>query len=151
MRRLSPDVRKGLDEEIGKLKSYWAGIVDGYRDQPPDDILVEDEGFHLLIAELSGNPEIVNQLQAINARIRFIRRIQIEHSTHNNDLVDAHSKIVDAAVRRATNEGVDLLRKHIELTVSSTQLALKDALLRVYSPGEPKVRQRRTPQVPASD
>lgn len=134
---------RASDEEIGGLRSYWENLVDGYRDQPPDDILAEDEQFHMLIAELSGNPEIVNQLQAINARIRFIRRIQIEHRSHDNDLVAIHSAIVDAATRRAAEEGMELLRKHIELTVSATQQALKDALLRVYSPSEPSTRQRR--------
>lgn len=134
---------RASDEEIDGLRSYWENLVDGYRDQPPDDILAEDERFHMLIAELSGNPEVVNQLQAINARIRFIRRIQIEHRSHDNDLVAIHSAIVDAATRRAAEEGMELLRKHIELTVSATQQALKDALLRVYSPGEPAPRQRR--------
>ncbi|AYD04216.1 GntR family transcriptional regulator [Neorhizobium sp. NCHU2750] len=134
---------RASDEDIGRLQSYWANIVDGYRDQPPDDILAEDEGFHILIAELSGNPEIVAQLNAINARIRFIRRIQIEHSTHDKTLVAAHSQIVDAATRRAAGEGMELLRQHIELTVSATQQALKDALLKVYSRDEPRARTRR--------
>ncbi|MBB3966791.1 GntR family transcriptional regulator [Rhizobium metallidurans] len=128
---------RASDEHIGRLQSYWGKIVDGYIDQPADDILAEDEGFHLLIAELSGNPELVNQLQAINARIRFIRRIQIEHRSHDNSLISTHSAIVEAAVARAADEGVELLRQHIELTVSATQQALKDALLRVYSQPKP--------------
>ncbi|WP_180356067.1 GntR family transcriptional regulator [Aliirhizobium smilacinae] len=134
---------RASDDEIDSLRSYWAGLVEGYRDQPPDDILAEDERFHVLIAELSGNPEIVNQLQAINARIRFIRRIQIEHRSHDKDLVAAHSAIVDAAIKRDAEGGTELLRKHIELTVSATQEALKDALLKVYSSADQSPRQRR--------
>ncbi len=131
------------DDQIERLRVYWEAIVDGYRDQPADIILAEDEGFHLLIAELSGNPELVNQLAAINARIRFIRRIQIEHRTHDKDQVASHSAIVDAAVRRNIEGGVELLRQHIELTVSATQQALKDALLKVFSPNEPSERRQR--------
>ncbi len=131
------------DDQIDRLRAYWSSIVDGYREQPADMILAEDEGFHLMIAELSGNPELVNQLAAINARIRFIRRIQIEHRTHDMSQVDAHSAIVAAAIRRDSEGGVELLRQHIELTVSATQQALKDALLRVYSPGEPNERRHR--------
>jgi len=131
------------DEQIDRLRAYWSAIVEGYGDQPPDVILVEDEGFHLLIAELSGNPELVTQLAAINARIRFIRRIQIEHRTHDKIQVDSHSAIVAAAVRRDAEGGVALLRSHIEMTVSATQQALKDALLKVYTADRPARAPRR--------
>lgn len=138
---------RATDEQIDRLKAYWSAIVDGYGEQPPDIILVEDEGFHLLIAELSGNPELVAQLTAINARIRFIRRIQIEHRTHDKNQVDSHSAIVAAAVQRDAERGVALLRNHIEMTVSATQQALKDALLKVYTLGRSaRAARRRTPQ-----
>lgn len=130
------------DDQIERLRAYWDAIVEGYRDQPPDVILAEDEGFHLLIAELSGNPELVNQLQAINARIRFIRRIQIEHRTHDKRQVASHSAIVEAAVKRDIEQGVELLRQHIEMTVSATQQALKDALLKVFAPDNSGKRRR---------
>lgn len=123
------------DSEIDRLRQYWEAIVDGYRDQAPDIILAEDEGFHLLIAELSGNPELVGQLASINARIRFIRRIQIEHPSHDKAQVTSHSAIVAAAVKRDAENGMKLLREHIEMTVSATQQALKDALLKVFAPG----------------
>jgi DNA-binding GntR family transcriptional regulator len=129
------------DDQIDRLRSYWNAIVDDYTGHPPDVILAEDEGFHLLIAELSGNPELVNQLSAINARIRFIRRIQIEHRSHDKNQVASHSAIVEAAVKRDVEGGVELLRQHIEMTVSATQQALKDALLKVFSPDDP-TRQR---------
>ena len=121
------------DGEIDRLRRYWEAIVDVYPNQPPDVILAEDEGFHLLIAELSGNPEIVGQLKSINARIRFIRRIQIEHPSHDKAQITSHSAIVEAAVKRDVENGVRLLRDHIEMTVSATQQALKDALFRVFS------------------
>lgn len=131
------------DSDIDRLRAYWEAIVDGYGDQPPDIILAEDEGFHLLIAELSGNPEIVTQLATINARIRFIRRIQIEHPSHDNAQVSAHSGIVEAAVRRDAEAGMKLLRQHIEMTVSATQQALKDALLKVFAPDTGAASKRR--------
>lgn len=142
---------RASDEQIDQLRRYWEAIVEGYRDQPPDLILAEDEGFHLLIAELSGNPEIVAQLASINARIRFIRRIQIEHRTHDPAQVAAHSAIVDAAVRRDVEGGVDLLRNHIELTISATQQALKDALLKVFISSDTRPPRRRTPLTAPKD
>jgi len=119
--------------QLLRLKTYWDSQVEGYQDLPPDAILSIDEGFHLLIAELSGNPEIVNTLESINARIRFIRRIQIEHATHDMKLISAHSNIVAAAMERDIDNGINILHKHIEITVSATREALKDALLKSYS------------------
>ncbi|WP_119389667.1 GntR family transcriptional regulator [Taklimakanibacter lacteus] len=123
---------RASDAERDRLKDFWDGVKADYRERDPDDILVLDEGFHLLIAELSGNPEIVNQLKAINARIRFIRRIQIQHVSHDFDMVNTHSQIVDAAMKRDVAAGTALLKSHIEMTVSGAQRALKDALLNVY-------------------
>ncbi|MBK3745957.1 GntR family transcriptional regulator [Paraburkholderia aspalathi] len=125
--------QRASDEQLAKLETYWDAIVDDYSDQPPDAILAADEGFHLLIVELSGNSELVNQLESINARIRFIRRIQIEHRSHDQTLIATHSAIVDAAAKRDIEHGVKLLQNHIEMTVSATREALKDALLKVFS------------------
>ncbi len=130
------------DDGIARLQAYWNEARQGYTERDPDEILHLDEGFHLLIAELSGNPEIRNQLSAINARIRFIRRIQIEHVSHDQGLVLTHSQIVEAAVERNAAKGTELLKAHIEMTVSATQRALKDALLKVYMANPEGTRRR---------
>lgn len=138
---------RATDGQIDRLRAYWDAIVDEYQEHAPDVILAEDEGFHLLIAELSGNPELVHHLNAINARIRFIRRIQIEH-THAKMQIDSHSAIVEAAVRRDSDKGVQLLRDHIEMTVSATQQALKDVLLKAFTANADSIRtgRRATPK-----
>ncbi len=118
------------DVGIARLKDYWTRAKSRYAFGDGDEILDLDEGFHILIAELSGNPEIVRQLEGLNARIRFIRRVQIEHS--NNDLLDGHNRIVEAAGRRAAQEGIELLQAHISMTVADAQSALKEALLKLF-------------------
>jgi DNA-binding GntR family transcriptional regulator len=135
---------RAADAERDRLVSFWEDAKVGYRERDPDDILVLDEAFHLLIAELSGNPEMVNQLKAINARIRFIRRIQIQHVSHDFDMVNAHSQIVAAAMTRDVAAGTAMLKAHIEMTVSAAQRALKDALLNVYMEKADASPRRRT-------
>ena len=138
------------DSEIQRLATYWESIKSDYRNNPTDTILAEDEAFHLLIAEISGNMEIVEHLEAINARIRFIRRIQIEHPSHNEAQVGFHTAIVEAALRRDAESGVKFLREHIEMTISSTQQALKDALLKVYTSDAEANKPRRRRQTAAA-
>ncbi|MFT4150675.1 MAG: GntR family transcriptional regulator [Paracoccaceae bacterium] len=139
------------DDQIDRLRAYWDSVEPGYSTRDADEVLVQDEGFHLLIAESSGNPELMATLASINARIRFIRRIQIEHVTHDSAQILAHRGIVEAAVRRDAEKGVELLRAHIEMTVSATQRALKDALLKVYAPDiDTAPRRRRSVRAPAN-
>lgn len=123
---------RATDLQLRQMQDFWHALEQGEASGGPDDILQHDENFHLLIGELSGNPEILAQLRAINARIRFIRRIQIEHIGTDRALISTHGDIVAAALRRDVAGGCSLLRNHIEMTVSATQRALKDALLRVY-------------------
>lgn len=137
---------RAAEPDLQRLKAYWDGVKVNYTARDPDDILGLDEGFHLLIAELSGNPEIVNQLMAVNARIRFIRRIQIQHKSHDEGFVGVHQKIVDAGMARDIAGGTALLREHILMTVSAAQRALKDALLNVYMDNAAQSSRRKRPK-----
>ncbi|RAI01667.1 GntR family transcriptional regulator [Acuticoccus sediminis] len=130
-------------EDLADFGDFWASVRDDYRDRDPDEILELDETFHMMLAELSGNQEIPKQLSAINARIRFIRRIQIEHVTHDTGQVLQHDAIVDAAMKRDVEAGTAALRSHIEITVSATQQAMKDALLKIYESGTSPFQQRK--------
>ena len=97
--------RNAEDAQIEKFGTYWEQIEPSYATRHPDEILKQDERFHLMIAEASGNSEIVSTLESINARIRFIRRIQIEHASHDKALIDAHREIVTAALARDAVNG----------------------------------------------
>jgi DNA-binding GntR family transcriptional regulator len=115
-----------------------------YAKRDADEILDLDEGFHELLAELSGNPAILHQLKALNARIRFVRRVQIEHAPQHVNLVEDHSRIVEAALARDAVGGVAVLKKHISMTVADAQAALKEALLKLFLSDAPATGRRRT-------
>ena len=134
------------DGQIAQLSEYWSDIEPGTGTRDPDQVLMQDERFHLLIAQGSGNPEIVAQLASINARIRFIRRVQIEHEAHDENQITAHRAIAEAARRRDAEAGVEILERHIQMTVAATKLALKDALLKAFAPGQELSHRRKAPQ-----
>lgn len=125
--------RRADDAQIAALADYWQSVQPAYAAHDADAILEADEGFHMMIARASGNSEIVALLPTINARIRFIRRILIDHARHDDDLVADHTQIVAAALARDAEGGAVLMRSHIELTVHVAREALKDALLRLHS------------------
>lgn len=126
-----------------RLQDFWRQARIRYADNDADEILELDEAFHVQIAELSGNPEIVRQLQALNARIRFIRRVQIETGPQHADLVGDHSRLVDALAARDQARGLEVLRGHISLTFAEARAALNEALVRVEAPEAPAAQPRR--------
>ena len=119
------------DQGLWQLGAFWTEAKVRYGVGDRDEILDLDEAFHVSMAELSGNPEIVRQLRALNARIRFVRRMQIEHSP-KDALLESHSALVDAALRRDCEGGMQLLQDHISLTVTQAQQVLKEALLTAF-------------------
>ncbi|KRE14482.1 hypothetical protein ASE66_14025 [Bosea sp. Root483D1] len=129
---------------IARLQAFWAEAHPRYEKRDPDEILELDEAFHVHLAELANNPEIVHQLTGMNARIRFVRRAQIENAPQHWSLVDDHARILEALVERDRERGVDILRRHISLTFAEARAALKEALLKSYLPDEAAPPRRRS-------
>ncbi|GGE05916.1 GntR family transcriptional regulator [Aureimonas endophytica] len=129
-------------EGLARLEAFWTEAKHRYAARDADEILDLDEKFHILLAELSGNPEIVRVLTALNARIRFIRRVQIEHDPLMSSLVEDHSAIVAAALARDGAGGIEILRRHISMTVADAKIALKEALLRLFTAEAPRPERR---------
>lgn len=98
-----------------------------------------DEAFHILIAEGSGNREIVNALTNVNERIRFVRTInlrQLRHSSTPSDHagLNAHRKIVSAIRDRNVEEAVTALRRHIERRKEEVIDLVRLAYSEIYVP-----------------
>lgn len=118
---------------IVDLEAFWEAALKRYANNDRDEIIELDEAFHVRLAECARNPEVVRQLLSINARIRFIRRVQIEKGPQHRSLVGDHSRIVQALARRDPETGTEVLRNHISLTFAEAQSVLKEAL-KVYAP-----------------
>ncbi|WP_066469523.1 GntR family transcriptional regulator [Bosea sp. WAO] len=128
---------------IARLQAFWADARVRYENKDPDEILELDEGFHVHLAELANNPEIVRQLIGVNARIRFVRRVQIENGPQHWSLVEDHSRIVQAIVDRDRDRGIEILRSHISLTFAEARAVLKEALLKIFLPEQSAPRSGR--------
>ena len=127
---------------VDRLRAFWEDAHRRYAANNADEILELDEAFHVGLAELAGNPEIVRQLTSVNARIRFIRRVQIENAPNHTGLVEDHSRIVRALQARDAAAGTAVLREHISMTFAEARAALKEALLKVFVREEPAVGAR---------
>ncbi|ODN71236.1 GntR family transcriptional regulator [Methylobrevis pamukkalensis] len=124
--------KRASDAGIAELAAFWDEALERYRREDPDEILELDEAFHVRIAALSGNAEVVKALQSINARIRFVRRIQIERGAWHPRLVTEHTELVESLIARDAVRATEILRRHISMTIEDAALVLKEALFKLY-------------------
>jgi DNA-binding GntR family transcriptional regulator len=124
--------QRASNEDIAALEDLWKDMLARYERNDPDEILGLDEHFHVSLAALSGNDEIVALLQNLNARIRFVRRIQIQHGRSHPKMITEHTSIVEALKARDAERGGSLLKAHIALTVEDATAAMKEAVFKLY-------------------
>jgi DNA-binding GntR family transcriptional regulator len=104
---------RAKDEELAELLEF----VDSSKDEGDEDskalrFLKLDEEFHERLAALTGNVEIVAQLKSLNARIHFVRWIDMQHRRRSTQ--NEHRAIVVALQARGDGAKAEkLLSAHI--------------------------------------
>ncbi|ANN76728.1 GntR family transcriptional regulator [Bordetella flabilis] len=90
--------------------------VEASRDVPEDSdatrLLALDEQFHLSLARLTGNDEFVRSLESINARIHFVRWIDMRQGRRSHTQAE-HLCIVHALQARDDARLQELMSSHI--------------------------------------
>jgi len=119
---------RATDAAIEEVATFWQEALDGYGAAEADWRLDVDEEFHRRLAALSGNPEFVRQIEAIDARIRFARRTEIARSPRLLQMVPDHARIIALLRARAADAGGTVLAEHISLSVEDAGVMLAEAL-----------------------
>ena len=92
-----------------------------------------DEAFHVGIAELGGNAELVAQLRLINERIRFIRWIEMAARVKQSK--KQHVAIMEALAARNANKAPRLLGEHIEKRMDQIPDSVRAGIASIYVDG----------------
>ena len=99
-----------------------------------------DEAFHLGIARLSGNGELVAHLQTINDRIRFIRWVNM--ATRVAASKREHLAVLESLMRRDADRAGDLLSSHISQRMDQVVAAVKEGITNIYMAGPDELMAR---------
>ncbi len=95
-----------------------------------DDLVGLDEGFHERLISLAGNLEMLRVLRNVNARIRFVRWIDMER---RREFTQAeHRKILTAVAARDVGLATSLLNEHINHRLDQVIHAVKEGCARIY-------------------
>jgi DNA-binding GntR family transcriptional regulator len=114
-------------EFSAKVRAEWEPLLDIRADAPVDgDALVRaDEEFHLGLAQAIDNPYIIEALQDINERLRFVRLVVITTPHRVQDTAGEHLKILSAlekkngeAARRALWQNINHARNKVEIALA---------------------------------
>jgi DNA-binding GntR family transcriptional regulator len=114
--------------QLAELEEFWAKALVEYGNHDADRILELDESFHLQLVGLAGNQEIVRLLTAQNARIRFVRRIQIERGHRHESMIGDHDVLLTALRKRSVTRGQEVLATHISMSIENAAEVLKEAV-----------------------
>ena len=116
-------------EALGRFLDETGPGADG---RSIEDLVGLDERFHLGLAELAGNRELVRLLDNNNARIRFVRWIDMEDRRTTTQ--GEHRKILDAIAQRDGEAASAAIRRHISRRGEEITASVKEGYSRLYVP-----------------
>lgn len=125
--------KRGSSTDIATIKEnlYANGL--SYIGKTVREVTAFDEAFHIDIARLSDNTELVRQLSQINERIRFVRWVDM--STRVKATKNEHKQIMAAIEDRDANLATQLMQAHIEKRLDQIVIAVKESYSNIYMPG----------------
>ena len=123
-------IQRASDDDIRAVRDAWLGVMRNLDVLTPHQVLLEDENFHVAVARLSGNQEIVKSLQTINARIHYFRWSDVE------DKGDAtgrdHLALINALLERDLAQCEQIIGSHISRRMDEIVRFVKSSLVRLY-------------------
>lgn len=118
-------------------------------DTPIKRLVELDEGFHLRIAQMADNTELLRMLTSLNERIRFIRWIDMENVGRDSTQQE-HMNILTALKARDREASTRHLNAHIGLRRDQIVDAITKGLARIYLQAEEAAEDTDTRDRPAS-
>ena len=133
---------RATDDELAVFRSYLDQSEPGYYQSTDIGELVQtDEDFHLYIARLSHNDELLRLLENLNGRIRYVRSIGLKTIRTTppeppGARLSAHRRILDALIARDADAATTTMRAHIERRWEEATEAVRIAYSQIYVPDD---------------
>jgi len=124
-------VERARDEDIDALLAFLAGTGPDPGGRSTGELVGLDETFHERLLAMSGNRQMLRVLENVNARIRFVRWIDMHRGDRHQTQVE-HAEVLRALKRRDVAQCVALLEKHIDRRLDEITAALKEGYAQIY-------------------
>jgi DNA-binding GntR family transcriptional regulator len=123
---------RATDEEIEDLLRFVESRSKNADERDTLHVLGLDEEFHERLVALSGNQEMVRVLRNVNARIRFVRWIDMEKGRRAITQGE-HAAVLDALKTRDADAVTRCLHDHITHRLDQITEVIGEGYLRIYS------------------
>ncbi|MES2697250.1 MAG: GntR family transcriptional regulator [Verrucomicrobiota bacterium] len=133
----------GISAELAEsIRAKWTPLLSIKADasMKSDDLVRADEEFHLGFAKELGNSYIVESLQDINERLRFVRLVVITTPHRVQATAGEHLAVLEAVLKKNGEAARKALRLNISAARNKVEIALAQALTNAH---------RRTKERPA--
>jgi DNA-binding GntR family transcriptional regulator len=118
-------------KKVKALRKFWKDVIREAPNMPNDVLVTRDEEFHIRLAALSGNNEVVRSLYQINSRIHFVRWVDLEK--RREIVFDEHLAILDALEKRDLGACQDRTRTHIARRMEEIVKVVEAGVVRLYA------------------
>ncbi len=119
-------------EQAQELLDFWTQIDANLETTDPKVSARADEDFHIRIFRMANNAVLLNSIETINARIRFIREIEIETPIRSGADFSEHFNIARALIDNDCAAGLAAMKRHLEFNRVETKKILRQGILRIY-------------------
>lgn len=125
----------GLTPEfVARTRAVWEPWLGIRADAPVDgpELVRADEAFHLGFARELGNLSIIEALEDINERLRFVRLVVITTPHRVQATAGEHLAVLDALVARNAEAARKAMRQNIGAARNKVEIALAQALTNAH-------------------
>lgn len=120
------------NEEAEELLAFWQDVDAKLGDTDPKVSAQADEAFHMRIFRMARNTVLISMIETVNARIRFIREIEIEKPIREGADFAEHFNIAKALIAEDRDAGLAAIRRHLKFTREDAKAVLREGIIRVY-------------------
>jgi DNA-binding GntR family transcriptional regulator len=117
--------------DIRALRKFWKDVLRVKVKVPAEELVAKDEEFHMRLVALSGNNEMVRALYGINARIHFVRWVDLEQRGH--DAFAEHLDLLDALEARDAARCRALVETHITWRMEEITKVVEAGVVKLFA------------------
>jgi DNA-binding GntR family transcriptional regulator len=124
-------VHRAKSEQLEALEQFLGETGPEAGDRTTEQLVRLDETFHEKLMEMSGNAEMLHVLCNVNARIRFVRWIDMDPA--KRPLTQKEHRAVLAALRQKDEqEAIGILERHITRRLDQITSAIRMGIAQIY-------------------
>src|ERR1700761_321338 len=126
-------IKRARDEDIDALLAFLDATGPDPGERGSVELVELDETFHERLMAMSNNAEMLRVLRNVNARIRFVRWIDMDRINRSNTQAE-HRAVLLGLKGRDEEACVAVLEKHIDRRLDTITSAIKEGYAQIYMP-----------------